>query len=80
MSKSVLAAVKDGRIVMHRTVKGVGAGPHDDFYAHQTTIDGRSLTAPQRAELYQLCLDLEVSPPRLPNGPGSGPYKAADSA
>ena len=76
MSKSVLAAVRDGRVVMHRTVKGGGAGPQGDFYGHRTTIDGRPLTAPERVELHRLCLNLDASPPRLPNGPGSGPYEA----
>lgn len=67
----MMQAVRAGRITQKRTVTGPAGGPHADYYQHYDSIDGRPLTSAERSWLLS---SLDVSPPRLPNGPGQGPY------
>ena len=74
LDQRVLQAVRAGQIRQRRAVNGSAAGPYADYYTHRDKIDGRPLTHAEQRSLRQLCLNLDVLPPRLPNGPGSGLY------
>ena len=70
----MMRAIRAGRVIQKRKVTGPAGGPYADYYTHYDRIDGRPLTASERSCLRRLCSALGVSPPRLPNGPGQGPY------